>query len=405
MEIKYGPYSPSRLDVGKCGFWFNKQYIEKDPIAKKENLAAARGAVVHLVFEKMNEALKNNPEFIFRQDEINNWIAEAVKSHPIAYVEIEDIMDMCIKYARRPIKEINPETEVEVKFAVKIEPLEAGGWKFVETDYDDQGAFFRGRADVLIFSTDNTSAIIYDHKTQPNIIKDGGTFQMGCYAWALWKTHPYLDKITTVLHFARYGCYSEEYVWTKQDLEDIEAQIITRVMVLEQMEEHSATPSDHCQYCPYVMQCPVLNGVLSYHESDGTYEVARDNLHCLGDANKAFRLAETIMVLEEWVKEGKKNLQNHIKTYETPIVVNGTTWGYKPSESVDWDKANGKLRASVMDAFKKREVDPTLFMSFNQTTTAKKLATLRMSEHPLVDDLDHILTVKTTSSFGSHKNF
>lgn len=404
MEVKYGPYSPSRLDVGMCGHWFKKQYI--DTVSRGyEDLAAARGAAAHEVLEKINLQLRDDPNRPFTENLVHGWVVEAIKNHPAAYAEVDLILDMCRRYIQRPVKEINPECGVEVKLAVAINQLPNGDISFTEVDYDDPRAFFRGRLDVLVLHEDNKTATITDHKTQPNIVPLGDTFQLGCYAWMLWKTHPYLQTIKTVIHFARYGCYSDAYEWSLEDLKAIENQILVRASILESTVDWKATPNDLCQYCPYIVQCPVMSEFIDYDPELNNYKVKINNVHCLGDMEKANKLAAAAYVVDEWLGVVKKNIREHIKMYETPITINNITWGFKPSSGPDWDKVNKKLKPMMLEIFKKHGVDPTIFMSFNQSTTTPALDPLRIDGSPLAAEIDRIIPIKSSTSFAAHKNF
>jgi RecB family exonuclease len=58
MNLKYGPYSPSRLEVGNCRYSFRRQYIDENRSnIKTESLPQARGSVVHEMFEHITREL------------------------------------------------------------------------------------------------------------------------------------------------------------------------------------------------------------------------------------------------------------------------------------------------------------------------------------------------------------
>jgi hypothetical protein len=325
---------------------------------------------------------------------VRAWVTEAVNRHPAAYQEVAELLDMAQRYIRKPPPLMTAEAGIELKIAIKLvgfspdqKPL------FDECDYDDPGAFARGRADILGTSDPARSpvvATVYDHKTQPNV-EDADTFQMGFYAWVISKTHPYLDEIRTVLHFARYGKYSRPYVWRKDgrvyegedpreigDLRAIEDQIMARVAIIESRQVWEAVPHKNCQYCPFIAECPALAEYIEVSEG-GDYRVKSRNLKILGSTDKAVKIAGLINVLEEMVKEAKKNLKDHVKEFG-PIAIPGKIYQFAASEEkIDWDIVNKKLRPQVYQICEKYGLDPRALMGFSQTFS-KHILTLDLGE-------------------------
>ncbi len=367
MELKYGPYSPSRLDTATCGFAFHRQYINPETKSRRyEGLAQARGSAVHEVFEQITKRLCEGEKTTFSEAEIRHWVTEAVNRHPAAYQEAGEVTEMAKLYVNKPPMLLTKDAGIELRLAVKAD-FSGESLTFSECDYDDPQAFARGRADIMLISDDTTTAIVYDHKTQPNI-EDADTFQMGFYAWVISKAHPYLDQIQTVLHFARYGVYSEPYVWTKEDLAKIEDEIVTRIAIVESRKEWVATPNKNCQYCPYISECPAVAEYLEVKEN-GDYRVKNNNLQIFGDTQKAVKMAGLVNVLEDLIGNAKDELKQHVKMYGA-IAIPGKIFEFRSSdEKVDWDVVNKKLRDKVYKIFEKYEVDPKMFMSFGQTAS------------------------------------
>lgn len=394
MNLKYGPYSPSRLDTATCGYAFHRRYIAKDGYDKKEeSLPAARGSVVHEIFEKMTALLAKNPDHVFSSQQIRVWVTEAVNRHPAAYQEVEDILKMAELYARKPPRPLEPDAGIELRLAIKF-----NGETFTPCDYDDNSAFARGRADIFMISEDTTYALVYDHKTQPNV-EEADTFQMGFYAWVISKTYPFLDEIRTVLHFARYGMYSESYVWTRQDLAQIEDQVLARISIIENRQEWEATPNKHCQYCPYISECPAMAEFIEV-DGEGRYYAKNNHLRVLGDTNKAIKVAGMVTVLSEVVNKGKEGVRKHVEQYG-PIAIPGVTYEYRAHEKINWDLVNKKLRSDVYKVFEKHGVDPKVFMGFSETFTKS----LWMFDKPeLIKELASILPRKPETRFSGYKS-
>jgi hypothetical protein len=251
----------------------------------------------------------------------------------------------------------------------------------------------------MLISDDMTKAVVYDHKTQPNI-EDADTFQMGFYAWVISKIHPYLNEIHTVLHFARYGYYSEPYVWTKEELQLREEEILARVQLIETCS-NKEQPVSHknCQYCPHMAVCPVWERYIE-RLPQGGFRVKSNNLMALSDYSKAVELAELVNVMEEVVKTCKDSLRGFVKSYGTSVAIPGKVYEYRAEEEINWTKVNGAMRETVYKVFEKYGVDPRVYMSFNQT--ASKSIWVGDNES-LVKELSEVLPRKASSEFRGWK--
>lgn len=418
MDLKYGPYSPSRLDTGLCGYSFFKQYIDPNRDKKrKENLPQARGSAVHEVFEYITEKMIKNPSCSFSHDEIRDVTNKAINRHPAAYEEIDSINSMARDYIRRPPKVLTKDAEIELKLAIKWKKDADGNFMtyedqsviidgkpavrpvFEECDYDDKEAFARGRADILLISDDTTKAIIYDHKTQPNM-EEADTFQMGFYAWVISRYYPFLTEISTILHFARYGVYSAPIEWTPEQLWQIETQVLDRVHNIESRDQWDAVPNNKCQYCPFIASCPAMQEFVTIDEATGNYRVNVAGFKILHDVNKAVKVAGLINVMEEAVKIAKDELRTYIKNSGAPIAIPGKVYEYRGSEGIDWTKVNGKLREKAYAIFEKHGIDPKLFMGFSQTFSKGVWMT---ENEQLVKELAELFPRKLETEFKGWK--
>lgn len=418
MKLQYGPYSPSRLDTGLCGYSFYKQYIDPNRDKKrKENLPQARGSAVHEVFESITKKMIENQNCAFSHEEIRGLITDAINRHPAAYQEIDAIYGMAKDYIRRPPKVLTKDAEIELKLAIKWAKNADGTPKyfedqtviidgkpavrpvFEECDYDDPEAFARGRADILLISDDTTKAIIYDHKTQPNM-EEADTFQMGFYAWVISRYYPFLSEISTILHFARYGVYSAPIEWTPEQLWQIETQVMDRVHNIESREQWDAVPNSKCQYCPFLSQCPAMQEYLSVDEATGNFRVHAQGFKILNDTNKAVKIAGLISVMEEAVKVAKDELKAFIKNAGAPIAIPGKVYEFRGSEAIDWTKVNGKYREQAYKVFEKHGIDPKLFMGFSQTFSKGVWMT---ENEALVKELAELFPRKLETEFKGWK--
>lgn len=410
MELKYGPYSPSRLDTGICGYSFQKQYIDPEGRKyRKENLPQARGSAMHEVLELITKKMITDPSCVISHEELREWVTAAINRHPASYEEIDSLYQMAKDYIRRPPKVLTKDAGIELKLAIKWQKDEAGNYayyddagisrpQFEECDYDDPGAFARGRADILLISDDTTKAIIYDHKTQPNT-EEADTFQMGFYAWVISRYYPFLSEISTILHFARYAFYSEPYIWTKDQLIEVERQVIDRIHNIESRTEWPAVPNNKCQYCPFLVQCPEMKDFIEINEH-GNARVKMDHFKVLGDTTKAVKIAGIINVLEDALSFAKDELKEHVKAAGSPIAIPGKVFEYRGKETVHWDKVNKGLRQKTIEVFKKHGVDPMSFMGFSQTFSQN----IWMAENEsLVKELSDLFPRKLETTFKGYK--
>jgi len=418
MKLKYGPYSPSRLDTATCGYQFQQSYIFKRTEAKEERLPQARGSVVHEVFENITRHMIDSPNTPLPADKLRAWTTDSINKHPLAYQEIDAISDMSMRYLRKPPPSLTANSEIELKLAVKpafnengepdtYEDIMHSGleneykvtrMRFVECDYDDPDAWVRGRADILTISDDTTIAFIVDHKTQPNF-EEADTFQMGTYAWVISRIYPFLEEVQTVLHLARFGHYSESFIWTKEELYAIEEQLLNRISFAEGRTDFSATPYKNCQYCPYMLECPAMKEFIDI-DDNGNYRVKMNNFKLINDTQKAIKFAALMNVLDVTSTEINRSLREFVKAFG-PIALPGIKYEFRGSESVNWDQVNSKrLRPTVFEIFKKHEVDPTMFMGFSQTFSK----TIWMIDKPaLVKELSEIFPKKVDVKFQGYK--
>jgi len=367
LKLKYGPYSPSRLDTATCGYAFKRQYIDKDQraIVRTENLPQARGSAVHEVLEKMTKQMATEPDRGFNEQQLRSWVTEAVIAHPAAYQDVEDILGMVRLYARKPPPVLTENAKTEIKLGITGD----GKGGFHDCHYDDPDVWFRGRADIMLVNDGLTSALVYDHKTQPNV-EEGDTPQMGFYAWVIARSMSFLQEIKTSLHFVRYGKYADEVLWDEARIHGEEDRILTQVAIIENRTTWEATPHKGCQYCPFVSECPALREFIEVDSRSGDYRVRNDNLKILGDTNKAVKLAGLLNVMEEAVTRGKKELKEFVKFAGSGIAIPGKVFEFRASEEkVDWDKVNKKhdLKTAAYAIFEKHGIDPRDFMGFSQT--------------------------------------
>lgn len=396
MTLKYGPYSPSRLATAQCGYNFYHQYIAKERPKQEESLPQARGSAVHEVFEKITPILAKNPQGVqFDPAQIRSWVAEAIGRHPAASEETGLILDMAKRYLANPPFMLDTDPEVEKLLGIKMISKDV----FEECSYEDPDAFVRGRADILMIDPNGDTAVIIDHKTQPNI-ETSNTFQMGFYAWVIKKTYPFLKEVKTVLHFSRYGTYSREFVWTEEMLRAVEDEILTRIEEVENRTSWHATPNKLCQYCQFKASCPALDHVLE-KTAEGRLRSKPGSLKIHGDTGQAVRLADSLIVLEELVKIITAEIRLHVESSGSPVAsTRDKIYAFRKSESIDWDVVNRSLRDQTYQVFESRGVDPKAYMKFSQEATSE---VWRLGEEALLQELKELFPTRTKTTFSGKR--
>lgn len=402
-DLQYGPYSPSRIDTANCGHAFYESYVlpkiekSKNPNYKHqrepENLAAARGSVIHEVFELVNAKLIQGSA-VFSNEEIRKWVREAVHDHPIAFQEMELIVSAVHLYIQRPPKNVPSDAMIEQKLALDMD--------LNECDYDDPKALIRGRADLMWFNED-MSATILDFKTQPNI-EEADTFQMGVYAFVVAKTYN-LKEVYTQIYFARYGKYSQKHLWTEESLALVEERIKASIEVIEWREKWEATPHNGCQYCPFITSCPVFKDTFNIDPESGKVSLKNPNdLNIHGNLQQAIKVAAIAIQLKEFHKVAESNLREFARQYGQPIVCNNKAYMFKAKEEVYWDKINKSYesKSQIIDIMVKHGVDYREYIGFSNKVT---LPVLMLSEDKpeMAKELGEKFVTRATSNFSVYK--
>lgn len=387
MKVKYGPYSPSRLDTAVCPLRFTREYITKDA-PKSHSPEARRGNVVHEVFEEITGGWINNKPLEWK--EVEKLLSEKVAKFKVSREEdIKLAITSCRAYMDNPPKGIEHIMGTEEMLAVKwSEELN----DFEECEWDDPDCIFRGKIDILMIEGNTATAI--DHKTQPKK-EDSDTFQLGFYAWMIKKFYPFVTEVKTILHFCRaeLNCYSWPTTWTMDDLEIVESEMKIRVAAIEGIDPNDAymVPNYYCNYCSINMECPKIDELNSTRTKYGSVKNSP-----LVDAQEAKNLAEILTVVDE----GRKVINSKIQAFTKDIgsiIVHNKEYGYTPSKS--WEVAPGKERA-LWQFLEESGLDPMNFVKFD----TKLLSKCFYSKPPsFIEKIKSFLYEKVTTRFGSRK--
>jgi hypothetical protein len=422
-NLKYGPYSSSRLDVGVCPYRFHREYVDRqNKVKHPETLPQARGSAMHEVFEKITARMaavigaeregQSTEPFLVRKEEIRAWVVEATKRHPAAYAEVDRLTHMADLYIKRPPAIMTDDALVEEMLAVRLE-----NGRFVPCEFEDPRAAVRGKADILIIADDISTALICDHKTSPAANQTADTLQMGIYAWLVSKIHPGLPEVKTSIHMSAYGHYSPEVVWSLEDLARVEDELRTRISYIESIDDWSvAVPNDKCGFCPFLDNCPSMSQFVDKNP-DGSITAKLNSVKILGDSRKAQAVAGFLAVYDVLYKQATDELKNYVKDagttkvattmgeIETPagaVAIPGYVYEYRVSEKRDYDKINKSQdeKERIMEIFRRVGWDPARFMGFSESFSKGVWMT---ENEQLLKELHEAIPLKVTTTFSGYK--
>ena len=383
-QVKYGPYSPSRLEVANCPHRFKLQYMSKE-IKDEGSLPAKRGNVVHETFEEITKG------WLF--DKPLNWdqVTEILTKKMAHYLLTnEEDQKTCIGASRcymlNPPHNLDTVLGTEEQIAVK---WTGGVW--VKCAWDDPAACKRGKIDLLMIDDDNIATII-DHKTQL-FVQDADTFQMGFYACLVKSAYPYIEGIRTILHFCHpdLDFYSKPTFWDPEALADVETRTKIAIGIAENMGDFPAIPNHHCQYCPIKMECPKL---LEIRKRKPVLKKAKKGP--LLSAKEAQEHAEAVTVLEENQKVMKSSLRTFVKEVGA-VQIAGLEYAMIPSASyvVPLEKKKG-----LIEKLGEFGQDPYAYLDFSGTNLKKLWKVLTKEQLEIIGEY---LEPKKTTSFRSRK--
>ena len=437
INLKYGPYSASRLIIAQCPARFQSKYIFKDKIIS-DSIASARGSVIHYVLERITnkKVLGLTPSMT----EIDLWLNEAMGQWPAAYVEIKIIKDAVGAYLGNPSPYMNETTKCEVGLAVAVYEEESFledvvlKKAFVKMPFEIDGrinseAFFGVKIDQMSIDELTKTITILDHKSTPTTHKNPDhTFQVGTYAWIVSKYYPGYN-IRTVIHYANpmLNCYGVPEYWSAEDIQMIEEELFLRVGAIESFETYPAIPGTGCDYCHMVQLCPANNKI---REQNARGDINL-NVTCFDDVK---RLANQLRAIDVLSTQISSHLKRAMETYAPGGVAldGGGNYNFRSSESIEWDETSRNIsfaaytarmkleqgtcteeekpalkelseleRSGLMGWLEKKGIDGEAFKKLD----SKKLNTLlKFNDGSLTEELKKYVVLEKSTRFGYFKN-
>lgn len=285
------PYSYSRLSAyANCPRFYKARYIEKRPEAPSE--ALERGKAVHEAIAEytkycLHNGLQTDLEFLREYpgtDEVRGILETFADTHMIEPGDYK----------------------FEEMWKIEMDPHPWTWWGVID-NLKDEGE----RLSITDFKTDHML------RSQTEINKDS---QLKDYAWMAAMKYPQAQEFICAIDFVRHGV-TRETVYTRDDIEAIEKQIISQIQEIEADREYKAVPGSGCSWCSYTSDCPaVLAGNV-------------DLVSCDDEAGQA---AAQLIALKARVKALEDLLKPWTST-NGAIEVNGMEVGFFKSESFGYN--------------------------------------------------------------------
>ena len=281
----------------------------------------------------------------------------------VKFKVVQDEIPVCVAaakaYISNPPENLDKVIGTEEHLAIKWNEDKK---EFEECDWADPECYARGKIDILMM--DGDVATVIDHKTQL-YMESADTFQMGFYAWLVTKFYPYIKEVNTILHYCHpnLNAYSRPYTWTKADIEEHESVIKIRIFAAENMEDFSPSANAHCQYCPLVLECPLIDELNKSRIKYGKLSKSH-----IVTAREAQELAEILTVVDE----GRKVLNQRLQQFTGqigPVIIPGRQYGYNVTEG--WEVDRKKIEP-IFTLFKESGLDPFEILDID-TNRLKKI--------------------------------
>lgn len=342
MKVKYGPYSPSRLDVAECPRHFSQKYISRE-IKSSDSPESKRGNVVHETFEEITKGWMSGAPLEWNQ------VMKVMTGLVVKYkIYDQENISIITKAARAYM--VHPPSGIEN--IIGTEEGLAVSWdstnnEFIECDWDDPDAVYRGKIDILIM--EGTVATIIDHKTYPTIMA-ADTFQMRFYAWLVKQFYPFVTGVNVIMHFCRaeLDTFTRPVFLSLEDIKATEDDLLLLTHAAESIPEKDAeaTPHFYCTYCPIMDSCPRLE------------EVNELLISCSEDAANGLRDSYGIKLKKA---KNDKKLKKFAETYGE-IVAGSISYGIRTKK--EWVPAPGMER-DMWKYLESSGIDPFNYITFN----------------------------------------
>lgn len=304
--------SPSFIANAACPFYLKCNYV--DHIQERYiRIASLRGKACHeSIYTLLRGCLKEEIQPSELPDTLIRKTVEKNIPHEILS-ETAQILSWVMKWCER-FKLPSHVVGIEEKIGLDDEYDEC---QFKEASY-------RGIIDLLQIK--NSHAVITDWKSQPHIMPEtelNEHEQLTFYCWLVWKLYPDVERFTARIWYLRYGFYADT-VRTERDLEEFEYSLVIKERKIAEISNWDPIPGKHCQYCDYILRCPIA------------LDLSPENPEIITQS-QAVIAAQKITVIETLLKQLKEGLKTYVKENDDVRIGDDWIYGYKHSVSDQWN--------------------------------------------------------------------
>jgi hypothetical protein len=351
--------SHSFIQNAACPFYLKCNYVDRLQ-ERYVRIPAERGKAAHeAVYALLRGCIEKS---IMPQDLPDDLIREAVAEfipHQILG-ESGDIFNWVRLWAER-FKGMSHIVGIEEKIGLDDE--------YDETDFSD--ASYRGIIDLLQMKHEH--AVITDWKSQPHIMSQTELDeheQMTFYCWLVWKLYPEIEKFTARIWYLRYGFYAET-VRTEEDLEAFEHALMIKERKIAEIDSWDPIPGKHCQYCDFIMNCPIAQ------------DLGPENPHIISQ-EQAIIAAQKLTVIETLRKQLTDGLKDYVKANDDVRIGDNWVYGFHARTSSKWDPKK------LSDVLAEHDLDLAEYVNVDARKLQKLLKTAAKEDPGLEAALEEI---------------
>ena len=234
--MKFTPYSFSKQNTfAQCPFKFKLQYIDKIKTPFKMNAILEKGSYIHLILEEIanNDGVLPEIEYKFKYSTKEEIQGYKVIAHDFIYSELG-------------YKYLNPENGkffgAEVEFGVK---LVDGKW--LDTNYYDKNAMFRGKIDHM--NKLGERAEVIDWKSG-KVNSDPAVLQVIMYAIWVFIKFPEVQEVDSVFVYVEHG-QEKRFTFKRSHLIPLMKKLVEKIYNIEKAIKYPKTENGLCPFCQY----------------------------------------------------------------------------------------------------------------------------------------------------------
>lgn len=235
MNLKFAPYSFSKIATFKCPFKFKLTYIDKLKFPST-NINLEKGRYIHKYLE--NYILKKEePEFKFELSSKQN--IENYKKI------VKDFINLNSNF----FKNLSESVKVEKSFGIKIKDGD-----LIPCEYFDKKCILRGKIDLI----QNNNIIDWKTGKIPLQVKPD---QLKLYALWTFLKYPEINKINTNFVYIEQKTV-KKFTFYRKDLPSLKKYFISEIKKIENTKDFKKNFSPLCFYCIFY-QNKICNGPIS----------------------------------------------------------------------------------------------------------------------------------------------